>query len=74
MSKFAVILPAAGKSSRFRDQHYKKPFIPLANKAVWLHAAEKFLNRADVAQTIIVISPEDREQFLAKFGSRRRGS
>lgn len=69
MSKFAVILPAAGKSSRFRDQHYKKPFVPLANKAVWLHAAEKFLNRSDVAQTIIVISPDDREQFLAKFGA-----
>ena len=28
MSKFAVILPAAGKSSRFRDPHYKKPFAP----------------------------------------------
>jgi 2-C-methyl-D-erythritol 4-phosphate cytidylyltransferase len=69
MSKFAVILPAAGKSSRFHDKHYKKPFIPLANKAVWLHSAEKFLNRNDVVQTIIVISPEDREHFQVKFGA-----
>lgn len=69
MSKFAVILPAAGKSSRFHDKNYKKPFIPLANKAVWLHSAEKFLNRNDVAQTLIVISPEDRELFQSKFGA-----
>ena len=69
MSKFAVILPAAGKSSRFHDKNYKKPFIPLANKAVWLHAAEKFLNRNDVAQTLVVIAPEDRELFQAKFGA-----
>src|SRR5256885_6561845 len=66
---FAVILPAAGKSSRFRDQHYKKPFIPLENRPVWLHAAEKFTSRSDVQQTLIVISPEDREQFQAKLGA-----
>ena len=43
MAKFAVILPAAGRSSRFHDKSYKKPFAPLANKAVWLHSAERFL-------------------------------
>lgn len=69
MAKFAVILPAAGKSSRFRDQHYKKPFAPLAGKAVWLHAAERFVNRSDVKQTLIVISAEDREEFETKFGA-----
>lgn len=68
MSSFAVILPAAGKSARFRDAHYKKPFVPLENRAVWLHAAEKFLNRGDVKQTLIVVSPEDREAFFDKFG------
>ena len=30
MTQFSVILAAAGKSSRFRDKHYKKPFAPLA--------------------------------------------
>jgi 2-C-methyl-D-erythritol 4-phosphate cytidylyltransferase len=66
---FAVILPAAGKSSRFRDQHYKKPFVPLENRPVWLHAAEKFTNRSDVKQTLLVISPEDREAFQSKIGA-----
>lgn len=69
MAKFAVILPAAGKSSRFRDQYYKKPFIPLEGKAVWLHSAEKFLSRDDVCQLIVVVSPDDREAFLEKFGA-----
>ena len=67
VAKFAVILPAAGKSSRFHDKNYKKPFAPLANKPVWLHSAEKFVGRADVKQTLVVISPEDREYFLFKF-------
>lgn len=69
MEKFAVILPAAGKSSRFHDKHYKKPFAPLDNRAVWLHSAEKFLNRDDVKQVIIVISADDRDAFLSKFGA-----
>jgi 2-C-methyl-D-erythritol 4-phosphate cytidylyltransferase len=65
----AVILPAAGKSSRFHDKHYKKPFVPLEDRAVWLHSAEKFLGRSDVKQTILIISPEDREDFYSKFGA-----
>jgi len=69
MSKFAVILPAAGRSSRFHDKSYKKPFAPLANKAIWLHSAERFLNRGDVIQTILVIAPEDRADFLFKFSA-----
>ena len=69
MAKFACILPAAGKSSRFHDKHYKKPFAPLANRAVWLHSAEKFLHRDDVKQLILVISPEDREYFDFQFSS-----
>ena len=69
MSKFAVILPAAGRSTRFRDKHYKKPFAILAGRAVWLHSAEKFLNRSDVKQVILVIAPDDREDFMSKFGA-----
>ena len=67
--KYAVILPAAGKSSRFRDKHYKKPFINLGERAVWLQTADRFLNRSDVQQVILVISPDDREEFHAKFGA-----
>jgi 2-C-methyl-D-erythritol 4-phosphate cytidylyltransferase len=69
VSKFAVILAAAGKSSRFKDKNYKKPFAPLANRAVWLHSAEKFLGRDDVKQLLLVISPEDREDFNFKFAA-----
>ena len=69
MAKYAVILPAAGKSSRFKDKHYKKVFASLAGKAVWLHVADRFMNRDDTLQTILVISPEDREDFMSKFGA-----
>ncbi len=69
MAKFAVILPAAGRSSRFKDEYYKKPYAPLAGKAVWLHSAERFLQRDDVSQVLVVVAPEDRENFNFKFGS-----
>jgi len=69
MPKFSVILPAAGRSSRFGDKHYKKPFAPLDNRAVWMHSAERFLNRDDVIQTTLVISPEDQEYFSFKFAA-----
>lgn len=69
MPKFAAILPAAGRSRRFKDPHYKKPFASLAGKAVWLHAAEKFLNRADVTQLVLVLADEDREEFQRKFAA-----
>ena len=69
MPKFAVIMPAAGKSQRFKDKHYKKPFAALEGRAVWLHSAEKFLNREDVIQLILIIAPEDRETFEMKFAA-----
>jgi len=69
MSSFAVILPAAGASRRFHDKHYKKPFVPLAGRAVWLHSAERFLARKDVQQLIVVVADEDREEFDRKFGA-----
>jgi len=69
VSKFAVIMPAAGRSSRFRDKRYKKPFASLGGRAVWLHSAERFLNRDDVVQLILVIAPEDRDDFNFKFAS-----
>jgi len=69
MARFGVILAAAGQSSRFRDANYKKPFAPLAGRPVWLHAAEKFTDRDDVQQVVIVVAPEDRAAFLEKFGA-----
>jgi 2-C-methyl-D-erythritol 4-phosphate cytidylyltransferase len=69
MATFAAIVTAAGKSSRFGDRNYKKPFAILGGRAVWLHSADRFLNRGDVKQTIITVAPEDREDFDRKFGA-----
>lgn len=69
MANFCVILAAAGKSSRFNDAHFKKPFAILSGKAVWLHSAELFLKRTDVKQLILVIASEDRVEFTEKFGA-----
>jgi 2-C-methyl-D-erythritol 4-phosphate cytidylyltransferase len=69
VARFAVILPAAGESRRFRDPHYKKPFAPLENRAVWLHTAERFINRPDVAQMLLVVSEQDQQEVREKFGA-----
>lgn len=62
----ALILAAAGKSSRF-GAATKKPFVRIAGKPVWLHAAEPFVTRPEVRQLIIVLAPEDRDFFAAEF-------
>jgi 2-C-methyl-D-erythritol 4-phosphate cytidylyltransferase len=69
MARFSVILPAAGKSTRFHNKNYKKQFAPLDGRAVWMHSAEKFVNRPDVAQVILVIAAADREYFNLRFAS-----
>lgn len=68
MSEVAVLLPAAGKSSRFRGQE-KKPFATLDGRAVWLRTAELFVNRSDVAQTLLILAAEDRELFDMRFAA-----
>src|SRR5712691_581658 len=77
MHTFAVILPAAGKSSRFAGSGgaaalgfgtpKKKPFQELKGRAVWLRALEPFVNRDDVVQRIIALSPDDLEWFKTKY-------
>jgi 2-C-methyl-D-erythritol 4-phosphate cytidylyltransferase len=66
MPKFAVIIPAAGKSTRFRDRE-KKPFATLEGRAVWLRSVELFVTRDDVAQAILVINPDDQEMFRRRY-------
>src|SRR5205814_5475760 len=44
------------------------PFALLDGRPVWMHAADRFANRKDVIQSLIVIAPEDREHFAEKFG------
>ena len=68
MAEFAVILPAAGKSSRFADKE-KKPFAVLDGRAVWLRTAELFVNRNDVTEVLIVVSPDDTERFKQRYAA-----
>src|SRR6266568_1724796 len=68
MATFAVILPAAGKSNRFRDKE-KKPFAQLDGRAVWLRSAELFITRSDVCQCIIVVAKTDQETFRRRYGA-----
>lgn len=68
MTTIAVIMPAAGRSARFKDKE-KKPFVNLDGRAVWLRSAELFITRADVAQCIIVVAPDDQELFRRRYGA-----
>jgi 2-C-methyl-D-erythritol 4-phosphate cytidylyltransferase len=67
MPQFAVILPAAGQSSRFRGFQRKKPFVELKGRPIWVRTAEHFLKRPDVSQTILVVAPEDMDWFRETF-------
>lgn len=67
MARFAVILPAAGRSTRFGDPNQKKIYAELDGRAVWLRAAEPFVNRDDVGQVIVAIHEEDRELFERRY-------
>lgn len=71
MSKFAVIVAAAGSSSRFGSTSTRenKVFVELKGRAVWLRSVEAFINRDDVVQTIAVISPADMGWFKEKFAA-----
>lgn len=67
MPSFAVILPAAGSSSRFGDPRRKKPFIELKGRPVWVRSLELFLSRDDVKQSLIVLPPDEIDWFKEKF-------
>ena len=69
MGRFAVILPAAGRSTRFGDPTRKKVYADLDGRAVWLRAADAFLGRDDVARLVVAIHPEDRELFDRRYGA-----
>lgn len=67
MSKVAVIIPAAGHSTRFGGLE-KKPFVSLDGRPIWQRAAELFWNRPDVSRVYIVVGPSDLDEFRARFG------
>lgn len=67
MAKFGVILAAAGRSRRFGDPMRKKPFVDLQGQAVWLRALGPFTSHPDVSQIVIVVSPDDLDEFKERF-------
>src|SRR3954462_6712141 len=66
MANVAVVFPAAGRSSRFKDKE-KKPFATLDGRAVWLRTAELFVTRDDVAQCLLIVAPDDQEKFRMRY-------
>ncbi len=68
-SRVAVILAAAGRSSRFGGSgpSEKKPFVDLCGKPVWQHSADIFSRRPDVSQLLITVSPDEMEWFQEKY-------
>jgi 2-C-methyl-D-erythritol 4-phosphate cytidylyltransferase len=67
MGQFAVILAAAGRSTRFGDPREKKIYAELEGRAVWLRALDPFLTHGEVEQFIVAIAPEDREMFDRRY-------
>ncbi len=67
MASFAVILAAAGKSSRFGKSNRKKPFLELKGRPIWVRALEPFIARDDVQQVLISIAPDDLDWFKDQF-------
>lgn len=59
MGKFAIVIPAAGSSSRMTGFQKKKPFLDLKGRPVWVRTAEHFLGRSDVTQVVLVVAPDD---------------
>jgi 2-C-methyl-D-erythritol 4-phosphate cytidylyltransferase len=65
--KVAVIICAAGPSSRFGGKR-KKQFGNVAGRAVFLRSVELFANRDDVKQILLGIAADDEEIVNVKWG------
>lgn len=67
MSKFAVIVAAAGRGERFGGSE-KKTFAKVDGRPVFLRSVELFIGRDDVCQTILAVAPEDIGQVKSSYG------
>jgi 2-C-methyl-D-erythritol 4-phosphate cytidylyltransferase len=68
MGKVAVIVVAAGKGERFGGPE-NKTFARVEGQPMFLRSIQLFVNRSDVSQTILVVSPNDQQQVKDKFGA-----
>ncbi len=67
-SRIAVILCAAGASSRFGGK-VKKPFVKVAGKVVLIRSIELFSENPLVSQIILAVSEEDQEKLRINHGA-----
>ena len=68
MAKVAVIIPAAGAGERFGGK-VKKPFAQIDSRPIFIRAIELFVNRPDVVQVILTVSPDDYDVVKDKFAA-----
>ena len=68
MAKVAVVIPAAGAGERFGGQ-VKKPFAQIDNRPIFIRSVELFINRPDVVQVVLTVSPEDYDVVKEKYAA-----
>lgn len=69
--KISVILSAGGIGTRMKSS-IPKQFLPLNNKPIALHSFDLFASMSEVAEIVVVCSPEYRHLFvLPKHSSTR---
>lgn len=67
MKDVAIILAAAGRSTRFKDPYQKKVYATVNGKPVWQYSAQLFADHPRVGQIIMTIAAEDKEMVQEKF-------
>lgn len=67
MPKMAVIVVGAGSGTRFGGDE-NKIFAHVDGQPCFLKSLQLFVNREDVNQVILVVSPADMEHMKTKFG------
>ncbi|NLF32151.1 MAG: NTP transferase domain-containing protein [Planctomycetes bacterium] len=65
--KVSVIVAAAGSARRFGGKR-NKIFEKVDGRPMFLRTLELFVNRDDVCQTLLVISPDDEAEMKERFG------
>jgi 2-C-methyl-D-erythritol 4-phosphate cytidylyltransferase len=67
MKDVAVILAAAGRSSRFNDPYQKKVYASVHGKPVWQYSAQLFADHPRIGQIIMSIAADDKQLVQEKF-------
>ncbi len=62
-----MIIAAAGKGARYGGKG-NKVFAKLKERPLFIRAIELFINRDDVCQTILAVSPDDAEYVKDQYG------